>query len=85
MRADYEIYIRGRLGAELTHALGDLRPAPTARSTRLQARAIDQPSLHGILARLGNLGIVIEAIWRTDVETIAYEMSSDPDGLGGEC
>lgn len=79
MRADYEVYVSGRLGAELMSALSDLRPEPSASSTRLRATAIDQPSLHGILARLLGFGLTIEAIWRTDVEMIDWSSGGDPE------
>ncbi|MDH3682765.1 MAG: hypothetical protein OEV40_22760, partial [Acidimicrobiia bacterium] len=66
VRADYEIYVKGHFGPELGHAFSDLSPDRVGASTRLRAAAIDQPTLHGILGRLHNFGIEIDAIWRTD-------------------
>ena len=63
LSGNYEIYVRGRLGPELLHALADLEPEILRESTRLRL-VDDQPSLHGILARLWNLGLEIDAIVR---------------------
>ena len=70
MAADYEIYVRGRLGPEMQHALADLRPQVRANHTRLSADNIDQASLHGILNRLSDLALELDSLWRTDAETI---------------
>jgi hypothetical protein len=68
--ADYEIYVRGRLGPEIQHALADLRPQVRADHTRLSADDVDQASLHGILGRLRDLALEVDSVWRTDSETI---------------
>jgi hypothetical protein len=68
--ADYEIYVSGRLGPEMQHALADLRPQVRANHTRLSADDVDQASLHGILARLRDLALEIDSVWRTDAETV---------------
>ena len=70
MTADYEIYVRGRLGPEMQHALADLRPQVRADHTRLSADDVDQASLYGILGRLRGFALEVDAVWRTDFETI---------------
>ena len=70
MGADYEIYVRGRLGPEMQHTLADLRPQVRAAHTRLAADDADQASLHGILARLRDLALEVDSVWRTDGQTI---------------
>lgn len=70
MEADYEIYVRGRLGPEMQHALADLNPEIRFDHTRLSAGHVDQASLHGILGRLLNLALEVDAVWRTGAETI---------------
>lgn len=68
--ADYEIYVRGRLGPEMQHALADLSPQVRAEHTRLTADDSDQASLHGILARLRDLALPIDSVSRTDISRI---------------
>ena len=70
MTAEYEIYVRGRLGPEMQHVLADLRPQVRSGRTRLSADDVDQASLHGILDRLRDLALEVESVLRTDAETI---------------
>jgi hypothetical protein len=70
VRAEYEIYVRGRLGPEMQRALADLHPHVQSDRTRLFADDVDQASLHGILARLRDLALEVDSVVRTDVETI---------------
>ena len=70
MTAEYEIYVRGRLGPEMQRALADLRPQVQTGRTRLSADDVDQASLHGILDRLQDLALEVESVLRTDAETI---------------
>lgn len=69
MVVDYEIYVRGRLGPEMQHALADLHPQVRASQTRLCADGIDQASLHGILGRLRDLALEVDSVRRTDGQT----------------
>ena len=69
MTAEYEIYVRGRLGPEMQRALADLRPRVEPGRTRLSADDVDQASLHGILDRLRDLALEVESVLRTDAET----------------
>ena len=70
MSADFEIYVRGRLGPEMQHALADLRPQVRVDHTRLSADDVDQASLHGILGRLRDLALEVDAVWRTDAQMV---------------
>jgi len=67
--ADYQIYVRGRLGPEVQHALADLRPQPRSNCTLLSAEGIDQAALYGILDRLRSLALEVDSLWRTDART----------------
>jgi hypothetical protein len=64
MSTSYEIRIRGRLKTDLLTELGDLRPVVTEPSTRLRLATEDQASLHGVLARIRDLGLVVESVAR---------------------
>lgn len=68
MRANYRIYIRGRLGPELQAALADLRPESCGRHTQLSVDAADQAALFGALGRLRGLALEVDSLWRTGVE-----------------
>ena len=61
----YEIHIQGNLQADLLAELGDLDPVVAVPSTRLTLTAEDQASLHGVLARLRDLGLVVESVSRS--------------------
>lgn len=68
MTADFEIYVRGRIGPEMQHALADLRPQVRSNRTRLSADDVDQAALYGILDRLRGLALEIDSVWRTDTD-----------------
>ena len=50
MRACYKIYVAGRLGPELQHALADLRPEVEGPNTLLSTDAVDQAELRKLEA-----------------------------------
>ena len=64
MSTSYDIRIRGRLETDLLSELDDLRPVITEPSTRLRLSTEDQASLHGVLARIRDLGLVVESVSR---------------------
>ena len=70
MRACYKIYVAGRLGPELQHALADLRPEVKGPNTLLSTDAVDQAELYGILGRLRGLALEVHSVLRTDSEAI---------------
>ena len=70
MRANYRIYVRGRLGPEMQHALADLRPELRGDYTQLSVDGADQAALHGTLGRLRGLALDVDSMWRTDTELI---------------
>ena len=65
----YQIYVKGRLGPEIGHLLADLDPDLRDHSTVLHTEDIDQASLHGTLARLRDLGLEIDSVWKTEPDT----------------
>jgi hypothetical protein len=66
MTPSYEIRVKGRLGPEMLHLLADLAPEVGAHSTVLHTAGIDQPSLHGTLNRVGNLGLEIDSVEKVE-------------------
>lgn len=58
----YEIRIRHRVGPELVHLLADLEPELGEDATILHTAGTDQPTLHGTLARLADLGLEIVSV-----------------------
>ncbi len=61
----YEIRIQRRLETDLLTELGDLNPVVVEPSTRLTLATEDQATLHGVLARLRDLGLVVESMARS--------------------
>ena len=72
MERGYEICIRGRLDAVLVSELGDLAPVAANATTLLTITTDDQATLHGTMARIRDLGPVVESI------THGAEHLSDP-------
>ena len=61
----YEIRIQRRLETDLLTELGDLNPVTVEPSTRLALATEDQATLDGVLARLRDLGLVVESVARS--------------------
>jgi len=68
MTGSYKIYVKGRIGPEIDHLLADLHPDLRMDTTVLTTDDFDQAALHGTLARLRNLGLHIDAIWKMDAD-----------------
>ena len=64
MVGTFQISVSGRLGPEMVHLLADLHPEISEYSTVLHTEDTGQASLHGTLARLRNLGLEIDSVWK---------------------
>jgi hypothetical protein len=64
MTDTYQICIQGRLETDLLIELGDLHPVPAGSGTQLTLDTEDQASLHGVLGRIRDLGLVVESVER---------------------
>jgi hypothetical protein len=53
----YAFRIRGPLSPEVLDALQPLRPVQSATETVLSGEVVDQAALHGVIARLEQLGV----------------------------
>jgi hypothetical protein len=63
--AQYEIVVRGRLGRALIRSFDDLEIRSTdPDQTRLYGWFPDQPALHGVLSRIGDLGLELASVTR---------------------
>lgn len=60
----YEIVIGGVLDDEWAHWFSDFELMPEGENTRLSGTVADQPALHGVLARIRDLGIPILKVQR---------------------
>jgi hypothetical protein len=57
---EYDLVVAGTIGDRTLHALGDVqRVAIEASGTRLRGTFVDQPSLHGVIERIRDLGLVL--------------------------
>jgi hypothetical protein len=65
----YEILIEGQLDANWADWFGVFEVVPqTSGVTTLLGHMPDQPALHGLLARLNNLGLVLISVRRINPE-----------------
>jgi hypothetical protein len=56
------ITVRGRLSGRLAGAFGGLTAHPRAGATDLVGEVADQAQLHGLLARVRDLGLDLESV-----------------------
>ena len=63
--AKYEIVVKGRLGRALVRSFDDLEIRSTGpNATHLYGWFPDQPALHGVLTRIGDLGLELSSVQR---------------------
>ncbi len=60
------ITIRGRLSPRLAAAFDGLTPVSCSRATQLIGEVADQAQLHGLLARIRDLGLELESVTVSD-------------------
>jgi hypothetical protein len=60
----YEIRIRGHLGDTMRSAFPDLEATTRGNDTLLRGQVRDQPQLHGLLARIEELGLDLLEVHR---------------------
>lgn len=64
MNDEYSFRVRGRISPDILAALQPLWPAAVESETELQGVVVDQAALHGIIARLEQLGVVLVGLRR---------------------
>jgi hypothetical protein len=64
--AEYEFVIRGRLGDRLAQAFSGFQVAGNGGSTVVRGWMPDQSALHGVLARIRDLGLELQSVRRLD-------------------
>jgi hypothetical protein len=62
--ADYEIRVDGILDSRWAAWFGGLQVSNDSTQTIIVGRLLDQPALHGILARIGDLGLCLISVRR---------------------
>jgi hypothetical protein len=63
--ARYEIVVRGRLGRALIRSFDDLEVRSAGPdATYMYGWFPDQPALHGVLSRIGDLGLELSSLQR---------------------
>jgi hypothetical protein len=72
--SEYTFRVRGRLSCDILAALDPLRPADPATETELRGVLVDGAALHGMIARLEQLGV--ELIGLTRLSTLSVSTSS---------
>jgi hypothetical protein len=61
---EYSFRVRGRISPDIVAALDPLQPAVVASETELRGVLVDQAALHGIIARLEQLGVELVGLSR---------------------
>ena len=61
---DYELVVGASLDTDWSRWFIGFEVIPEGRHTRLRGTVVDQAALHGLLARLRDLGIAIHAVRR---------------------
>ena len=64
MSSEYTFRVRGRLSWDILAALDPLRPADPATETELRGVLVDGAALHGMIARLEQLGVELIGLTR---------------------
>lgn len=62
----YEIRVQGRLDARWAAWLDGMTVRADGRTTLIVGRVVDQPALHGLLARLRDLNVPLIAVNQVD-------------------
>jgi hypothetical protein len=70
---DYEIRLRGLIDGRWSSWFDDMSVSTDDGETVLRGRVVDQAALHGVLARLRDLGLPLVSVLRVE----------DPTGGGG--
>ncbi len=77
----YRIHVRGRLDDRWSDWLGDLAvQRQDDGTTLLVGPVVDQAALHGVIARIRDLGLALLSVARADVS----RDRSPPDDRGGD-
>jgi hypothetical protein len=71
---DYEIRLRGLIDGRWSSWFDDMSVSTDDGETVLRGRVVDQAALHGVLARLRDLGLPLVSVLRVE----------DPTGGGGD-
>jgi len=61
---EYSFRVRGRISPDIVAALEPLQPAVVTSETELRGVLVDQAALHGIIARLEQLGVELVGLSR---------------------
>jgi len=61
---EYSFRVRGRISPDIVAALDPLQPTAVASETELRGVLVDQAALHGIIARLEQLGVELVGLSR---------------------
>ena len=68
-RLEIRIRVQGRLSARLAGAFDGMRVVQRNGATELVGEVVDQTQLHGLLARIRDLGLELESVTVIDKET----------------
>jgi hypothetical protein len=65
------ITVRGRLSERLAAAFDGMTPVRRSSATELVGQVVDQAQLHGLLARIRDLGLELKSVTVSDADPAA--------------
>jgi hypothetical protein len=77
-RTVYRIVVRGELGERYAMAFEGMEMEARSGRTILTGEIIDEPHLHGILDRIGSLGLRLLSVESFPTETSRQQVSDSP-------
>jgi hypothetical protein len=66
--ADYKIKVKGKLGPEWSDWFEEMKLESEGNVTILTGKIVDQAALHGLLARIRDLGLPLVSVQRVELE-----------------
>ena len=64
--ADYQIKVKGNLGGDWSDWFDNMTIKSEGAETTITGKALDQPALHGLLARIRDLGLPLISVKRIE-------------------
>jgi hypothetical protein len=80
---NYQIRVRGRLGRTMRAAFPALHAQTQGEDTLLTGTLADQAALHGVLAQIEALGLVLLEVRRESSERTLLARGGQSSGMGG--
>jgi hypothetical protein len=78
--ARYEFRVDGILDSRWADWFGGLQVSGEGAQTVIAGLVADQPALHGVLAKIRDLGLCLISVHRTDLTGAPHPVTTEPAG-----